>query len=174
MRFAALPATIGLALALLSPCRAAEAPDSHAAEFFEKNVRPVLADNCISCHGPNKTRGGLRLDSKAGLLKGADNGPVVVPGDPDKSSLIHAVRQDGDTKMPPAPREKLAPEAVEALTEWVKIGAPWPDGAAVAAKSTPIDEARKNHWSFQPVKKPAVPAVKDAAWVKNPIDAFIL
>src|SRR5437588_9742778 len=78
MRLAALPAGAGLLLALLAPCRAADAPDSHAAEFFEKSVRPVLAESCVTCHGPEKQRGGLRLDSKAALLKGADVGPVVV------------------------------------------------------------------------------------------------
>ena len=124
MRFAALPASIGLVLACLPTCFAADAPDSHAAEFFEKNVRPVLADHCLSCHGAEKPRGGLRLDSKAAFLKGADDGPIVVPGDPDKSNLIHAVRRDGDYKMPPPPRAQLPPESIEALTTWVKMGAP--------------------------------------------------
>ena len=174
MKSAALPTSIGIVLACLPPCFAADAPDSHAAEFFEKSVRPVLADNCVSCHGAEKPRGGLRLDSKTALLKGADTGPVVVAGDPDKSSLIHAVRQDGDYKMPPPPRAQLPPEAVEALATWVKMGAPWPDGVTLAAPKMSVDEARKRHWSFQPVKRPAVPAVKNAAWVKNPIDAFIL
>ena len=174
MRFAALPASIGLVLACLPTCFAADAPDSHAAEFFEKNVRPVLADHCLSCHGAEKPRGGLRLDSKAAFLKGADDGPIVVPGDPDKSNLIHAVRRDGDYKMPPPPRAQLPPESIEALTTWVKMGAPWPDGVALAAPKMSVDEARERFWSFQPVRRPAVPVVKNAAWVKNPIDAFIL
>ncbi len=80
---------------------------------------------------------------KPAFLKGADAGPVVVPGDPDKSDLVHAVRQDGDHKMPPAPRSKLPPEAVEALATWVKMGAPWPDGAAVAAKKIVHRRARR-------------------------------
>jgi mono/diheme cytochrome c family protein len=174
MRSAVLHTGIGLALAVLSPCQAADAPDSRGAEFFERSVRPVLAENCVGCHGSDKQRGGLRLDSKAALLKGADVGPVVVPGDPDKSRLVHAVRQDGDHNMPPSPRQPLPPESVEALATWVKIGAPWPDGATVAVKGASIDAARQHHWSFQPVRKPVVPAVKDAAWVKNPIDAFVL
>jgi cytochrome c553 len=174
MNFAALTAGIGLVFALPSLDLAADAPDSRGAEFFEKNVRPVLADNCLTCHGPDKTRGGLRLDTKAGFLKGADAGPIVAPGDPDKSSLIHAVRQDGDVKMPPSPRQPLPPEAVETLTTWVKMGAPWPDGAAVVVKGISMEEARRKHWSFQPVRRPAIPTVKDTAWVKNPIDAFIL
>ncbi len=174
MRFAAFPAGAGLVLVLLSPCLAADAPDSRAAEFFETRVRPVLAENCVSCHGPNKPRGGLRLDTRAGLLKGADAGPVVVAGDPDKSNLVHAVRQDIEHKMPPSPRPQLPAESVEALATWVKLGAPWPDGVAIAAPKMSVDEARKRHWSFQPVRKPEPPPVKDAAWVKNPIDAFVL
>src|SRR5262249_56614780 len=76
-------------------------PDPKAIEFFEKQVRPLLADNCLSCHGPMKQRGGLRLDSRAGMMKGSDSGPVVVPGEPDKSLLIQAVRQQDNVKMPP-------------------------------------------------------------------------
>ncbi|HVS34373.1 MAG TPA: PSD1 and planctomycete cytochrome C domain-containing protein [Gemmataceae bacterium] len=174
MRLAAFPASVGMVLCLLSSGLAADVPDSHGAEFFEKSVRPVLAEHCVACHGPEKQRGGLRLDSKAALMKGADVGPVIVAGDPDKSKLVHAVRQDGEHKMPPPPRPQLAPEAVEALTTWVKMGAPWPDGAAVAVKGTSVDDARKRHWSFQPVHKPALPTVKNTAWVKNPIDAFVL
>ncbi len=112
-RFPLLAAAV-LWFAALPACRAA---DSRAADFFETRVRPVLAENCVSCHGPQKPRGGLRLDTKAGLLQGSDNGPVVVAGDPEKSDLVHAVRQDGDCKkMPPSPRTKLTPDAVEALT----------------------------------------------------------
>ena len=76
--------------------------------------------------------------------------------------------------MPPSPRPQLKPEAVEALATWVKMGLPWPDGVAVAAPKMSVEEARKHHWSFQPVRRPEVPTVKNAAWVKNPIDAFIL
>ncbi len=162
-------------MAIAPSCFAADAAaENRAAEFFETRVRPVLADSCISCHGPAKQRGGLRLDSRAALLKGADSGLVLVEGQPDKSSLVRAVRYADQIKMPPAPKTKLAPEAIEALTEWVRIGAPWPDGAAVAAKQASSDEARKRHWSFQPVTNPAIPAVKNPAWVRNPIDAFIL
>src|SRR5262245_40416685 len=69
-----------------------------AAEFFEKHVRPVLVEHCHSCHGPKKRRGGLRLDSRAGLLKGGDSGAAVVPGQPEKSLLVRAVRHEGDLK----------------------------------------------------------------------------
>src|SRR5436190_22494361 len=71
------------------------------AEFFEKHVRPVLAENCLRCHGPKKQMSGLRLDSRAALLEGGDNGPAVTPGDPDHSPLVRAVRHQGERKMPP-------------------------------------------------------------------------
>ncbi len=107
-----------------------------AAEFFEQHVRPVLAEKCFSCHGPKRQKAGLRLDSPAALFKGSDSGPVVVKGEPDRSPLIRAVRYDGDTKMPPT--EKLPPQAVEALTRWVKMGAPWPQ-TMLAAGATAAD-----------------------------------
>jgi mono/diheme cytochrome c family protein len=166
-----------LALGLAGiPAVAAEPPPSpQAAEFFEKHVRPLLADNCQSCHGAQKQRSGLRLDSRAALLKGGDSGPVVKPGDPDNSPLIQAVRQTGDLKMPP--KGKLSPEAVEALAAWVKMGLPWPESATPAPAASDwqsVFESRRRHWSFQPVRKPAVPAVKDRSWPHNAVDAFIL
>jgi hypothetical protein len=146
-----------------------------AAEFFEKNVRPLLATHCVSCHGTRRQSGGLRLDSRAALNKGGDDGPVVVPGDPAHSLLVRAVRRDGDMKMPP--RDRLPPGAVEALTTWVRMGAPWPDdlSPAAAAGGVPsVAAARTSHWAFRPVRNPPLPAVRDSAWVRNPIDRFVL
>src|SRR5438309_1343457 len=94
-------------------------------EFFETQVRPVLAEKCYACHGPKMQQAGLRLDSKAALLKGTDSGhSVLVPGDPDKSVLLQVVHYDGAVKMPPG--AKLPQKAIDALTAWVKAGAPWP------------------------------------------------
>src|SRR5580765_1923964 len=91
-------------------------------EYFESSVRPVLAANCYDCHGDQRM-GGLRLDSREGLLKGGRSGPAIVPGDPDKSLMIQAVRQTTALKMPKG--GTLKPAEVEALTEWVKAGAVW-------------------------------------------------
>ncbi len=146
-------------------------PAAEAAEFFEKQVRPVLAENCFNCHGPKKQQGGLRLDSRAALLKGGDGGPVVVPGKPDDSVLVKAVRRDGDLKMPP--KAKLPDGAVAALADWVRAGAPWPDDAAVKAVPS-VADVRERHWSFRLVHKPTLPAVKDADRVRTPVDAFVL
>src|SRR3954447_21321654 len=152
------------AVACVAPALAADPkPAPEAVEFFEKKVRPVLAEQCYSCHGPKKQSASLRLDRKADLLKGGDNGPVIVPGDPDKSPLVLAVRQTGELKMPP--KKVLPAEAVEALAHWVKIGAPYPDDAVATADPT------KTHWAFQSVKDPPVPATQAA--VEQPLDRFV-
>jgi mono/diheme cytochrome c family protein len=171
MRFAVLLTSLGGLWFAAGVARAAPA-DPQALEYFEKRVRPVLVEKCQSCHGPKKQQGGLRLDSGAALLKGGDNGPVVQPGEPDKSLLIQAVRQGGDLKMPP--KGKLDTDAVAALAGWVKMGAPWPEAATPTTGSSAVAEVRKSHWSFRPVTRPALPAVKNAAWVSNPIDRFVL
>jgi mono/diheme cytochrome c family protein len=147
-------------------------------EFFENQIRPVLADNCFSCHGPKKQKAGLRLDSRAALLKGSENDAVIVPGKPEKSKLIQAINYGGDPQMPP--KGKLPQKAIDALTAWVKIDVPWPDnpprqqGKPSGTASTDTEDAWKSHWAFQPVKKPTFPALKDASWCRSPVDAFIL
>ena len=105
---------------------AATPPTPEAVEFFEREVRPVLVRNCLECHG-EKQKGGLRLDSPGAMKKGGDSGRLISLGNPDDSLLIQAVRYTNEIKMPPEAR--LAPEAVEALTHWVKQGASWPAGA---------------------------------------------
>jgi mono/diheme cytochrome c family protein len=159
--------------ALTNSVHAAAPVNSQGVEFFEKHVRPVLASKCQSCHGPKRQQGGLRLDSRAALLKGSDNGAVIVPGEPEKSLLVKAIRYDGDVQMPP--KGKLPDESIAHLTAWVKMGAPWPDESVKAdAPAQSVGEVRRAHWAFQPVKKPALPAVKKSDWVKTPIDAFVL
>src|SRR5690348_9924454 len=108
----------------VSAAQAAAPADAQAIEFFEKHVRPVLVSKCQSCHGAKRQQGGLRLDSRAALLKGSDNGSVLVPGAPDKSLLIKAIRYEGDVQMPP--KGKLPDETIAHLTAWIKMGAPWP------------------------------------------------
>jgi hypothetical protein len=141
-----------------------------AIEFFEKEVRPVLAEHCYTCHGEKLAQSGLRVDSLAALLRGMDGGrPALVKGDPHKSPLIQVVRFDGKVKMPP--QGKLPDKAIAALEAWVKMGAPWPSDEG-AQRSTL--NAQRPHWAFQPVRKPAIPAVKTRGWVKTPIDALVL
>ena len=140
-------------------------------DFFEKKIRPVLAENCYRCHGKVKQRGNTRVDGLAYLLKGNDLGPLIVPGKAEKSRLITALHYQGEIKMPP--KGKL-PEAVLAdFVAWVKMGAPWPGDAGKVTITKKIPDG-KNHWAFQPVKKPALPVVKDKQWPQTDMDYFIL
>ncbi|QDU23880.1 DUF1553 domain-containing protein [Urbifossiella limnaea] len=160
-----------LTAVLLLAAPAAAQPD--AAAHFEKSVRPVLVEKCVSCHGPEKQKGGLRVDSRAALLAGGDRGPALVPGDPGKSVLLHALAHDGELRMPP--KDKLPAPTVAAVAAWVKAGAPWPDSAPTAAapKATgprPITAEERGFWAFQPVRRPPVPQ----SAFPNPIDAFLV
>jgi hypothetical protein len=153
----------------------AEVASTSALEFFEKRVRPILAEHCFSCHGEKKQKAGLRLDSRAALLKGSETGPVITLGKPAESALIRAVRQEGDVKMPPT--GKLPTEAIDALTTWVKLGAPWPENSTNSQRGGSADTialARKNHWAFRPVRTPPIPAVQNERWAQTTIDRFIL
>ncbi|OAI39488.1 hypothetical protein AYO40_05675, partial [Planctomycetaceae bacterium SCGC AG-212-D15] len=164
---------------LLAPGRAADAkpaqPSPAAIRFFETKVRPILAGHCFECHGEKKHKGGLRLDSRGALLAGGDQGPAIVPGDPNKSLFVKAINHSSDElKMPPS--KKLPKEAIADLTRWVALGAPWP-GADTAAKPVrtqkEITAQDRAFWSFQPVKRPLVPPVNGSEIAANPIDAFI-
>ena len=165
-----------LAAFAVAPSAEAMPATKEGLEFFEKNVRPILIDRCYECHSAekNSSKGGLILDSMDGAYKGGDEGPSVIPGDLEKSLLIKAVRYtDPEFSMPPKKTGgKLPDEKIAILEEWVKMGAPMPSGGA--AKLTGLTGKAREHWAFQPVTKPTVPEVKNKAWVKTPIDAFIL
>lgn len=147
---------------------------AEAVEFFESKVRPVLAEHCFQCHGPEEQKSDLRLDSREAMQRGGQSGPALVAGDSAKSLLIQAIEQSGDLKMPP--KTKLPDEAIANLKHWIDIGAPWPTGTAPAVESMDerIARARREHWAFQPVVEPAVPEVRNTGWIATPVDAFIL
>ena len=135
------------------------------AEFFETRIRPLLAERCVGCHGPRRQEGGLRLDSRAALLKGGDSGAAATAGDAAGSRMLQAVRYDGDLQMPPDGR--LSEPELQAIQHWIERGLPWPESAA------PLQpDAALTHWAFQPVREPQVPNV-EAASVRTPVDAFI-
>src|SRR5262245_59190885 len=156
----------------------AQEPSREGLEFFEKKIRPALAENCYACHSEKskKPQGGLLLDSIEAMLKGGASGqPAIVPGDPEKSLLIRAIRQT-DAKLQMPMGGKLPDQVIKDFEAWVKMGAPAPRASTTAASNQPaynFDEARK-FWSFQPVKDHQPPKVKREAWVKSPIDRFIL
>jgi hypothetical protein len=162
-----------LALGLVArPLHAAD-PGPDGVAFFENQVRPLLVKACSECHGPTRQRASLRLDSREAVLRGGDSGPAAVPGKPAESLLVRAVGPDGPVHMPP--KGKLKDDQVAVLKRWVEMGVPFPAGSAtVAVRSGGVTDADKNFWSFRPITRPAVPAVRDAAWPRTEIDRFIL
>ena len=144
--------------------------------FFEKRIRPLLAQKCYECHSAEskELQGELLVDSRATIRRGGTMGPAVVPGDVEKSLLIQAVRfENADLQMPPD--KKLSDEEIADLQRWVKIGAPDPRSTATKHLGKQIDVAvARQFWSLKPITSPAVPPVKDAAWPRGDIDRFIL
>lgn len=173
MRFVA--ATVGM-LAMLGLTQAADDPSG--VEFFEKKVRPVLVEHCYKCHSTEakKPKGGLFVDSRAALLKGGDNGPALVPGQPDKSRLIEAIGyKNVELRMPP--KGKLSDAAVADLTAWVKMSAPWPaekGKTAAAREEFDLGKRKQAHWAWRPIQTPPPPAVKNGGWPRSDSDRFIL
>lgn len=166
-------------LALLRGLAALDgSPTAEQLEFFEKKIRPVLAEKCYDCHSANaeKLKGGLLLDSRDGIRRGGENGPAVVPGDIEESLLIQAIRYtDKDFAMPPAKAGgQLAESTIKDFETWIKMGAPDPRDA-IAAMVKRDDAAKgKEWWAFQPVGQPAVPEVRDGSWPRGDIDKFLL
>jgi hypothetical protein len=149
------------------------ADDAEHIQFFETEIRPLLVNRCYECHsGISQTlKAGLRLDSKAAILKGGDSGPVLVPGKPKESLLIESIRYESN-EMPP--NEKLNDRQIAALTKWVKLGAPWPKEAAMQSKETGYDwEGMRKHWAWRPIRKVEPPAAGNDERIKNPIDQFV-
>ena len=152
----------------------ADGADRESLVFFENEVRPLLVQRCVKCHGPKKSESDLRLDALATALKGGENGPAVIPGKPGESLIIKAVRREGELKMPPD--EKLADREIAALVQWIERGAAWPKGITLggggpAVRGGPITAEERTFWSFQPVKDPQPPRV-EGPQVINDIDRF--
>ena len=154
--------------------------DEKGFKFFEDKVRPILATDCYECHGPDSGAGKakLRLDSRRAILKGGRSGPALIPGEPERSLMVLAVRHEGDVAMPP--KTKLSQEKIDAIATWIKMGAPW----GVAAQSeTPAkqtaaqprwDDNAQSFWAFQPRRAVRPTEVVDSQWPRSPIDRFVL
>jgi hypothetical protein len=146
--------------------------------YFEKNIRPLLADNCYKCHSSQSASpmAGLLLDSQAGMLRGGKSGaPAVVPGKPEESLLVAAVRgTNKDLRMPPG--KTLEPREIDTLVEWIRMGAPDPRTAAASptAQAPAYDwDKAKQHWAFRPIQDPKPPQTASADWNRTAIDRFI-
>ncbi|MBL8221878.1 MAG: DUF1549 domain-containing protein, partial [Bryobacterales bacterium] len=141
-------------------------------EFFETKVRPVLAKNCFSCHTQTKL-GGLEMASRDTLLKGGKSGPAINLERPDESLLVKAVRQ-GDAKLKMPPNGKLADAEILDIVQWISRGAVWPASTVTKGPGYQITKEHRAWWAFQPVRKPATPAVRDKAWPRSETDRFLL
>jgi mono/diheme cytochrome c family protein len=160
-----MKAVLPLCLAALLPAGAAAA----GRVDYLRDVKPLLARRCVGCHGPQKQRSGLRLDTAAAVRKGGNSGPAVVPGDPAHSRLLQAVKgADGVTAMPPK-GPPLSSGEIALLSAWVDAGASAPAGEVAETRAPGA-----GHWAFRPLARPVPPAVKDTGWVRNPIDNFVL
>jgi hypothetical protein len=164
---------------LLGLAGAAQSPrsDPSGVGFFEKQIRPILVESCYNCHSGNgkSPMGGLRLDSRALLLKGGAHGSALVPGKPEESLLLKAVGYTNKSLQMP-PQGRLSAARIALLTEWVRMGAPDPrESGPPAAKpmGMSVEEGRR-HWAFQPLRRVTPPLVKNDAWRRTPIDRFIL
>ena len=170
---------LGLLVVLLPPVAIAQAPTEEQVTFFEAKIRPLFEERCSVCHGDKLQMASLRLTTAEGFFKGADSGPIVVKGQPESSRLIQVVNYEDKIKMPPT--GKLAQDEIEALKQWVRMGAPWPNVEADASltlregekllRPTPIGG---DHWAFRPIRDYQPPRVKNVNWVETPIDNFIL
>ena len=174
---------IPLSIRLLAVCAAstgtyANVPSPEDSAYFESEIRPILVDNCYKCHSAEseKLKGGFRIDSQPGVLRGGDSGPSITPGDASQSRLIQMVERHPDFEAMP-PKSKINQSEIDALISWINRGAPDPRLEEPEGKTAEPEfnlEERKKWWSLQPVEKPAVPEVKQGNWPNNEYDHFIL
>ena len=182
----ALLVSLGVGVSTGTGARGAEEPrekpgEAERSRFFEERAWPILKAECLRCHGGRKKiKGGLRLTSRAAVLRGGDSGPAVSLEKPAESRILRAIRyEDENLEMPPD--GKLEAEEIEVLRRWVELGIPWsptatPAAEAVEAERRPprVTPEAKEFWSFRPLRRPAPPTARDPGWVENPIDAFVL
>ena len=152
------------------------AAEDSTAEFFSKEVLPILEGKCFKCHGGEETEGSLQLTSREFILEGGDNGAAVDLESPEESLLVSAVNYE-DLEMPPT--GKLPQAQIDVLTRWIKMGMPYPEGlvkidASERHGSPQVNEENRKFWSFQPIDRPDVPETGDGTWVKSPLDQFVL
>src|SRR4051794_21590510 len=175
---AALAVTAMGLLARQAARAAAPPPASQGLALFTSDVRPLLTQRCLKCHGGEKTKGEFDLVTREGLLHPGKDGPNVVPGDSRKSRLMTLIRHEDDPTMP-AKAEKLPDAAIAKIAAWIDAGAPYDkpliERAGAKRNRGVVSEEDRQFWSFRPLTDPAAPAVKDqSSWVRTPVDRFVL
>ena len=148
-------------------------PAAEAGIDFERDVRPILAARCHTCHGPAQQLSGLRLDRREDALKGGSSGPVIVPGRSSESRLIQLVAGMEKTLIMPPAGDRLSDQEIGRLRAWIDEGAQWPEATVLAEEGNAPGQAT-GHWAFQALRRPEQPLVRYQAWVRNPIDTFVL
>ncbi|MEO1998743.1 MAG: c-type cytochrome domain-containing protein, partial [Planctomycetaceae bacterium] len=172
-------AAIGISVAVSPLARAADKPtpppDPQEMKFFETEIRPLLFQHCYRCHGPKKQESGLRLDSWAGIIRGGESGPALVPGQPADSLIGVAVSYDNEELQMP-PDAKLDAKQISSLTRWIERGAAHPDKSGTPQPQTPSRkwEEGRRHWAFQRPVAQSPPVVRDRDWPRTPLDHFVL
>jgi hypothetical protein len=141
-------------------------------QFFEERIRPVLSEHCFDCHGEDDM-GELRLDSREALIRGGSTGPAVIPGDPEGSLLIRAIRHEADLAMP-WNGDPLATDEIRDLEEWVRQGAYWPTERSTDRQDSGAPREPSSFWSFQPLRAPDRPVVQEKSWPRTDLDYFVL
>jgi hypothetical protein len=161
-------------------CAAAGSVTAQQVPDYEKDVKPILSKNCYACHSSSRAMGGIRLDIRAGAVAKGDSGrPAILPGDSGGSEIIHRLTATGKNMRMPLGGQPLPAESVAIVRSWIEAGASWPESAADMAVRRPgpvemqVTDRDRQHWAFRPLQKVQPPAVKDAAWQKNPIDRFV-
>lgn len=144
-------------------------------EYFERHVRPLLAEKCFSCHGRGQRKGSLSLDHRDSLMAGGESGVVVVAGKPEESLLVEAIQYSGSIQMPPD--GKLDDREIQVLKKWIALGLPWPDEtSSKSSMRSPgsVSDQDRQFWSFRPIQDPQLPSVRRAQWPRQPLDRFVL
>lgn len=157
---------------------AAAEQDPAKLEFFEKKIRPILVENCYTCHSAEtKPSGGLRVDDLNGLLSGGNTGPAILAGDPDGSLFLQRIVHKDPKKLMPKEGDKLTEAQVADLRTWIQDGVAWPRERippSLTRANPEFDKLKKNHWAWQPLNQPKVPAVKEKNWAQGDVDRFVL
>lgn len=166
-----------IAVSAEQPARLPHTPEQ--IEFFEQRIRPILVHHCYECHGSKRAEGGLRVDYRDGLLEGGDSGPALVPSEPDQSLLIQSIAHQDDVFRMPKDRPKLPESVIGHFRTWVQQGAADPRDQPTTDASSSQDwdavfAVRKQWWSLQPLRAPAIPDVQDRTWSRHAVDRFVL
>ena len=133
----------------------------NAAPDFNRDIQPIFEAHCLKCHGPDEQNGGLRYDRKSGALTQADSGRhALVPGKPEQSGLLDRITSTHKSERMPPKGERLSPQQIALLRDWIAAGAPWPEEPIAVAETQPSS----THWAFQPVAEPPIPEVRDKTW----------